>query len=96
MRFSEEYLDGLDGAVRSAFDSMEKLEAGAEANPDEKRMVGHYWLRAPHRAPTPELKNEVESTFASIREFARWWWELVGRRWGRSLSRMRWGVPMTR
>ena len=27
------------------------LEKGAIANPDENRMVGHYWLRAPERAP---------------------------------------------
>jgi len=30
---------------------MEALEGGAIANPDEGRMVGHYWLRAPERAP---------------------------------------------
>ena len=35
--------------------AMEALEAGAIANPDEKRMVGHYWLRAPEKAPTPEI-----------------------------------------
>ena len=36
---------------------MDALEKGAIANPDEKRMVGHYWLRAPELAPTPELRQ---------------------------------------
>ena len=30
---------------------MAELEAGAVANPDERRQVGHYWLRAPDLAP---------------------------------------------
>ena len=34
---------------------MDALEKGAIANPDENRMVGHYWLRDPELAPTPEI-----------------------------------------
>jgi glucose-6-phosphate isomerase len=71
MRFDEEYLETMEEPVRKAFSAMDQLEAGAEANPDEKRMVGHYWLRSPKMAPTAELRTEVESTFESIREFAR-------------------------
>ena len=41
--------------MQKAFAAMDALEAGAIANPDEKRMVGHYWLRDPTLAPTPEL-----------------------------------------
>ena len=41
---------------------MEELEKGALANPDENRMVGHYWLRAPELAPTPEIAEEIRST----------------------------------
>ena len=33
-----------------AFKSMEDLERGSIANPDEERMVGHYWLRDASRA----------------------------------------------
>jgi glucose-6-phosphate isomerase len=33
------------------FAGMAALEAGAVANPDEGRRVGHYWLRAPELAP---------------------------------------------
>ncbi|MEZ4235883.1 MAG: hypothetical protein R3F59_06910 [Myxococcota bacterium] len=42
-------LDALPWA--RAFEAMAALEAGAVANPDEQRQVGHYWLRAPG-APT--------------------------------------------
>ena len=42
---------------------------GAIANPDEKRMVGHYWLRNPNLAPNAELKRN-RSTLAAIKEFA--------------------------
>ena len=32
-------------------------------------MVGHYWLRNPALAPTPEIRQEIERTFAKIKEF---------------------------
>ena len=48
---------------------MDALEAGAIANPDEKRMVGHYWLRNPSLAPTPEIKSEIESALSQIKIF---------------------------
>ena len=38
-------------SLRNGSSEMEALEAGAIANADEKRMVGHYWLRAPELAP---------------------------------------------
>ncbi|MEI9898469.1 MAG: hypothetical protein WDN28_32580 [Chthoniobacter sp.] len=31
--------------------------------------VGHYWLRAPQLAPTPELKADIENCNQSIRDF---------------------------
>jgi glucose-6-phosphate isomerase len=49
---------------------MDELEAGAIANPDENRMVGHYWLRNPSLAPTAELRDEIDTTRESIRKFA--------------------------
>ena len=46
-----------------AFKAMAELERGAIANPDEKRMVGHYWLRDPVAArPRPILRKEIEDT----------------------------------
>ena len=70
MRFDEQFLEKMKPLTRRAFDQMRELEAGAIANPDEKRMVGHYWLRAPSLAPTPELRAEIESVRVSIQEFA--------------------------
>ena len=56
--------------VEKAFAAMRELEAGAIANPTEKRMVGHYWLRNPALAPTPEIRAEIEDTIQRIKTFA--------------------------
>eukprot|EP00897_Mesotaenium_endlicherianum_P004417 jgi/Mesen1/4002/ME000211S03185 len=50
--FSDEFFE-------RAFKSMEELEKGAIANPDENRMVGHYWLRAPELAPRPSITKQL-------------------------------------
>ncbi len=70
IRFSEEWLAGMESKARHAFTAMESLEKGAIANPDENRMVGHYWLRAPELAPTKELQDEIVKCYVSIRQFA--------------------------
>ncbi len=57
-------------AFPEAFSAMESLEAGAIANPDEGRRVGHYWLRAPGLAPDPALHAAIDGTLAKIRLFA--------------------------
>ena len=49
---------------------MRELEAGAIANPDEQRMVGHYWLRAPEKAPNEEIRNAISAAYADILSFA--------------------------
>lgn len=51
--------------------SMRALVAGELANPDERRMVGHYWLRNPELAPNPELREQIESTITRIKAFAQ-------------------------
>ena len=71
MRFGDEYLGQMDGAAGSAFAAMKELEAGAIANPDEKRQVGHYWLRDASLAPNDELKQTIAKDLADIKEFAR-------------------------
>lgn len=68
-------LDQQDLALRAtatgaALSAMEALERGAIANPDEKRMVGHYWLRAPELAPTPEIRAAILQTQARVVDFA--------------------------
>ena len=47
MRFNEGFLDRMAEPLARAFEAMDALERGAVANPDENRMVGHYWLRNP-------------------------------------------------
>lgn len=53
----------------SDISAMEKLESGAISNPTEKRMVGHYWLRNPDLAPTPEIKKTIEASLSHIKSF---------------------------
>jgi glucose-6-phosphate isomerase len=70
MNLPPDALEKAEAVLAPAYSAMDALEAGAIANPDEKRMVGHYWLRAPDRAPTPEIAREIEETRARILEFA--------------------------
>ncbi|MBN9664091.1 MAG: glucose-6-phosphate isomerase [Acidobacteria bacterium] len=70
IRFDDAWLAQMEPAMQKAYAAMAALESGAIANPDEQRMVGHYWLRTPALAPTPELRAEIESTLNAIREFA--------------------------
>jgi glucose-6-phosphate isomerase len=67
--FPDDYLPSMEGKIQDAFRAMTALEGGAVANPDENRMVGHYWLRAPQLAPNAEIANEITSTLAAIKEF---------------------------
>ena len=61
----------MGAAHPEAFADMAALEKGAIANPDEKRMVGHYWLRAPQLAPDPgDRATRSTSTLAAIKDFA--------------------------
>ncbi len=70
MPFPDEFLVTMAPKMEQAFADMAALEKGAIANPDEKRMVGHYWLRAPELAPTKELSDEITSTLTAIKDFA--------------------------
>lgn len=56
--------------IARAFADMEALEAGAIANPDEGRMVGHYWLRNPDLAPTETLRQAITEPLAALKHFA--------------------------
>jgi glucose-6-phosphate isomerase len=70
MPFPEGFLESMEPKFRQAFADMDALENGAIANPDENRMVGHYWLRAPQLAPSPEIASAITSTLAAIKQFA--------------------------
>src|SRR5437867_2027485 len=70
VKFPEDFFEKMHPKIEKAFAAMRELEAGAIANPTEKRMVGHYWLRNPALAPTPELRTEIEDTIRCIKSFA--------------------------
>jgi glucose-6-phosphate isomerase len=67
---ADDFLAALEPRMQRAFEAMKALEGGTIANPDEQRMVGHYWLRAPQLAPTPAITAEITSTLTAIQEFA--------------------------
>ncbi len=76
IRFGDDFFGGMEPRIAAAYEAMKKLEAGEKVNPDETddagnpgRMVGHYWLRAPHLAPTLELRGAIESTVKNIKNF---------------------------
>jgi glucose-6-phosphate isomerase len=70
MRFPDDFFGEMKPRAEQAFEAMRELEAGAIANPDENRMVGHYWLRSPELAPGSELRDEIGATFSDIAAFA--------------------------
>jgi glucose-6-phosphate isomerase len=70
MNVDDAFFAAMEPRIQKAFADMDALEKGAISNPDEKRMVGHYWLRSPALAPTPEIRKEIEDTLAKIKDFA--------------------------
>lgn len=71
MNFPAKFLPEIEPGLQKAYAAMAELEKGAIANPDEDRMVGHYWLRAPELAPNPELTAEITDTLDAIEAFAK-------------------------
>ncbi|MBE9224713.1 glucose-6-phosphate isomerase [Phormidium sp. LEGE 05292] len=69
--FDDKFLQTLQPKLDKAFKDLAALENGAIANPDENRMVGHYWLRDPDRAPSPELKQGIIDTLEKIETFVQ-------------------------
>ncbi len=69
MPFPDDFPATMEPSLQKAFADMAALERGAIANPDEQRMVGHYWLRAPQLAPTAELRSAITSTLDAIKAF---------------------------
>ena len=70
MNVDDEFFAKMEPRIQKALVDMDALEAGGIANPDENRMVGHYWLRNPALAPRPEIRNEIEQTVVRVKEFA--------------------------
>lgn len=71
MNFPQDFFQRMSAPVQQALGAMAELEKGGIANPDEQRMVGHYWLRAPKLAPTPAITKEITDTLQAIKDFTR-------------------------
>jgi len=69
MKMDDSFKAKMSEKLNNALAAMDELEAGAIANPGENRMVGHYWLRAPELAATPELTEEIINCRKQVEEF---------------------------
>lgn len=67
--YPDTFLADMEPALQKAHAAMAELEKGAIANPDEGRMVGHYWLRASKLAPTADLTKAIDDSLVQIRAF---------------------------
>jgi glucose-6-phosphate isomerase len=70
MKFDDGFFERMRAKMDEAYRAMDDLEKGGIANPDEKRMVGHYWLRAPRLAPEPALTAQIQQTLQAVKSFA--------------------------
>jgi len=70
MNFDKAYLAQMEQPTQAALQAMRTLESGQIANPDENRMVGHYWLRAPELAPSQDIAGSIKHVMAEVTDFA--------------------------
>jgi glucose-6-phosphate isomerase len=71
MMFPNDFFGRMQPQIQKAFHDMEAIESGAIANPDENRMVGHYWLRGPELAPKREMTRDIRKNLQAIKDFAK-------------------------
>jgi glucose-6-phosphate isomerase len=71
MALEEGDLEAFQAPFAHAFAAMEALEAGAIANADEGRQVGHYWLRAPELAPEPAVAAAIAAEVDRLEAFGK-------------------------
>jgi len=70
MDLPQDHLEAMAPRIAKVFDDLAALESGAVANPDEGRMVGHYWLRTPELAPTAEIRAAITRPLQALKDFA--------------------------
>ncbi len=71
MDIPSSYFKSIGAKLEAAYEGIKKIESGEIMNVDEKRMVGHYWLRNHEIAPTADIKNEIFGTVEKIKNFVR-------------------------
>jgi len=69
IRFTDNYFQYMETGMKAIYQKIRELESGFIYNPDEGRMVGHYWLRRPELAPNSMIRQEIESTIKGIKDF---------------------------
>ena len=70
MDLPDSVFDSLADPFEAAFAAMDALEAGEPVNVDERRAVGHYWLRAPRLAPDAGTADAISRTRREVAGFA--------------------------
>ena len=71
VNYSDQCTEGMEEKVSKAIANMQALEAGEVVNPDEGRMVGHYWLRNADLAPNDEVKAQITEPLNDLKDFAK-------------------------
>lgn len=69
LQLDADFLSRMAKPMERVFSEMQALEAGAIANPDENRQVGHYWLRDAALAPK-EYRDAIATAIDEVKEFA--------------------------
>ena len=69
INFTLDQISSLENKFKNVFSALKELEAGAISNIDEKRQVGHYWLRNPSVAPSNLIKDAINNEIRDISEF---------------------------
>ncbi|HMO16574.1 MAG TPA: glucose-6-phosphate isomerase [Oligoflexia bacterium] len=59
MCYADNFFSNSAPLIERALKDMVSLEGGEISNPDEGRMVGHYWLRTPELSPTDEIRTSI-------------------------------------
>jgi glucose-6-phosphate isomerase len=67
--FTDQDFETLKKKASKALESMQQLEKGCVANPDEGRMVGHYWLRNADLSPEKEQRIQIVEAISKIQSF---------------------------
>ena len=67
--FPSSFFEAMQPKIARALQDMSALEAGGIANPDEHRMVGHYWLRNHALAPSEGIRDELQKNKQKRKDF---------------------------
>lgn len=70
MSFNDSFLDSFNDKFQNALSLLSEIESGKIVNIDEKRMVGHYWLRNPALSPNKGIENDILESIEKIKGFS--------------------------